>query len=151
VPCSSKNTKSEELEALSRSPDHLLLAATLDDCYGTYGKIGLALVALGRDAWTIKLLLMSCRVMARGVGTVMLSYLMKRARQANVRLLAEFVSNERNRMMYITYKFAGFREVNGPGGVTLLENDLERIQNFPPFIDVRILDEGAPASKQMHA
>jgi len=41
----------------------------------------------------------------------MLNHILGRARDSGVRLLAEFVSNERNRMMYVTYKFAGFREI----------------------------------------
>jgi predicted enzyme involved in methoxymalonyl-ACP biosynthesis len=39
------------------------VVASLDDRFGTYGKIGLALVEKGSAVWTIKLLLMSCRVM----------------------------------------------------------------------------------------
>jgi FkbH-like protein len=55
-----------ELEALRRSPGHLLLVAGLEDRFGGYGKIGLALVEKGAEFWTLKLLLMSCRVMSRG-------------------------------------------------------------------------------------
>jgi FkbH-like protein len=129
----------DELQALRRSPDHLLLMATLEDRYGTYGKIGLALVERNQAVWTIKLLLMSCRVIARGVGSVLLSHIMNLARAAGVRLQSEFVSNDRNRMMYITYKFAGFREVRKDGAMSVLENDLTNIQPFPPFMQVRIL------------
>ena len=86
---------------------------------------------LGPEHWTIKLLLMSCRVISRGVGTVLLTHLMKLARQAGVKLRAEFISNDRNRMMLITYKFAGFREIGNDGKAALLENDLARTQEFP--------------------
>lgn len=56
----------EELDAFRESPGHELLVARLADRYGPYGTIGLVLVERGRDAWRIKLLLMSCRVMSRG-------------------------------------------------------------------------------------
>ena len=56
----------DELDELRHSPDHLLLIAGLDDIFGSYGKIGLGVVELGSEAWTIKLLLMSCRVISRG-------------------------------------------------------------------------------------
>jgi FkbH-like protein len=126
----------EELDAFRTSPDHDLLVAGLDDRYGTYGKIGLALVERGADAWTVKLLLMSCRVMSRGVGSVLLNHLIKRAHDAGVPLRAEFVPTSRNRTMFITYKFAGFREVAKNGEVSVLENDFSRVQDFPPYMTV---------------
>jgi FkbH-like protein len=127
----------EELDELRHSPNHLLLIAGLDDQFGSYGKIGLALVELGPQAWTIKLLLMSCRVISRGVGAVVLTQIMKLAKSAGVRLRAEFISNDRNRMMYVTYKFAGFREMESGGKAVVLENDLSRVQEFPAYIHVR--------------
>lgn len=126
----------EELDEFRQSPDHDLLVAGLDDKYGTYGKIGLALVERGADAWTVKLLLMSCRVMARGVGSVLLNYLIRRAHAAGVPLRAEFVSTDRNRTMLVTYKFAGFREVAKNGEISVLENDFSRVQGFPPYMTV---------------
>jgi FkbH-like protein len=128
----------EELDELRHSPDHLLLISGLDDVYGSYGKIGLTLVELGPQFWTIKLLLMSCRVISRGVGTVMLTHIMRLAKQAGVKLRADFVSNDRNRMMYITYKFAGFREVETRGKVSVLENDVTNLQEFPSYLTVLV-------------
>ncbi len=128
----------DELNRFRCSPDHDLLIASLDDRYGTYGKIGLALIERGVDVWTIKLLLMSCRVMSRGVGTVLLNHLLHRARAAGVRLRAEFVSTSRNRMMYVTYKFAGFRELEKNGDRSLMENDLSQIQGFPPYMQIDV-------------
>ncbi|MBD2199779.1 MULTISPECIES: HAD-IIIC family phosphatase [Calothrix] len=124
----------DELNNFRNSKNHKLLIATLEDKYGSYGKIGLVLIECQADIWKIKLLLMSCRVMSRGVGTVMLNYVMSLAKNNNVRLLAEFVSNNRNRMMYISYKFAGFKEVASNDAVILLENDLTRIQPVPAYI-----------------
>ncbi len=136
----------DELAAFSRSPRHHLLIASLTDRYGTYGKIGLALVERDLDqrpeVWSVKLLLMSCRVMSKGVGTIMINHILAEAKRAGARLVAEFVSNDRNRMMYVTYKFAGFKEIErrGPQGeVAVLENDLEHIQPLPPYVDVHIL------------
>lgn len=129
-----------ELNRFRQSDKHKLLISSLDDKYGSYGKIGLALVECLESHWTIKLLLMSCRVMSRGVGTVMLNYMIKLAKENNVRLYAEFVSNHRNRMMYITYKFAGFREIEKKGERVILENDLKQIQPFPEYMKVQIID-----------
>ncbi len=124
----------DELSAFSQSPDYLLLVAGLEDKYGTYGKIGLVLVEKREKTWLIKLFLMSCRVMSRGVGTVMINYLRNMARADGVALEAEFVQNDRNRMMYMTYKFNHFREKEKRENWILLENDLSREQAYPQYM-----------------
>lgn len=128
----------DELKQFRLSDRYKLFIASLDDKFGTYGKIGLALVECLPEQWTIKLLLMSCRVMSRGVGTVMINYLMGLAQRAGVRLCAEFVTNDRNRMMLVTYKFSGFRELEKDGELLILENDLAHIQPFPDYIEVHV-------------
>jgi len=130
----------EELNQFRQSDKHKLLIASLEDKYGSYGKIGLALVECQPSLWTIKLLLMSCRVMSRGVGTVMLNYIIKLAKENNARLCAEFVSNNRNRMMYIFYKFAGFKETEKRDSLIIFENDLTRIQPWSEYMKVEILN-----------
>ncbi|HEV2988836.1 MAG TPA: HAD-IIIC family phosphatase [Candidatus Angelobacter sp.] len=126
----------DELKRFSRSSDHLLLVASLDDRFGTYGKIGLTLIEKSSDLWTIKLLLMSCRVMSRGVGTLLINQILMMARNHGVRLQSEFRPNGRNRMMMITYKFGGFKEVGQRGDITILEHNLEQIQPHPQWVDL---------------
>jgi len=129
----------EELDRFRRSPDHMLLVCELIDRYGSYGKIGLALIETKRDYWHLKLLLMSCRVMSRGVGTVLLSHIMQEAKGDGVKLLADFRKTDRNKMMHIAYRFANFKEVRSDeDGNTILENDLSRIQPFPPYLQVDV-------------
>jgi FkbH-like protein len=125
----------EELDRFRTSSTHLLLVAALTDRFGPYGTIGLALVDLGPPAWRLKLLLMSCRVMSRGVGSVLLTDILHRARDAGRRLQAEFVPTDRNRMMYITYKLGGFKEVGCENGVRVLERDLDRVPDFPAYVE----------------
>ncbi|MBF0423945.1 MAG: HAD-IIIC family phosphatase [Magnetococcales bacterium] len=126
----------DELNFFRQSKDHLLLVATLDDKFGTYGKIGLALITCDKTVWRIKLLLMSCRVMARGVGSVLINHIRNEARRHGVRLEAEMLTNDRNRMMYMTYKFTHFTETNKEGELIIFENDLSKEQKFPDFLQV---------------
>ncbi|HWM90242.1 MAG TPA: HAD-IIIC family phosphatase [Thermoanaerobaculia bacterium] len=128
----------EELDELRRSPRHKLLVSSLEDRHGTYGKIGLTLIETGEDAWNVKLLLMSCRVMSKGVGMIMIHHILRMAKEAGVKLRAEFVSNDRNRQMLITYKFAGFKEVGRDGTILIFENDYSALQPPPPYVDLRI-------------
>lgn len=130
----------DELNHFRQSENHKLLIASLEDKYGSYGKIGLVLIECQTKLWTIKLLLMSCRVMSRGVGTIMLNHIMSLGRSNNVRLLAEFVPNNRNRMMYISYKFAGFKEIDKKGDLVIFENDLTRIQPVPSYVRFQVIE-----------
>jgi len=128
----------DELNQFRQSGNHKLLISSLEDKYGSYGKIGLALVECQERQWTIKLLLMSCRVMSRGVGTILLHYIMNLAKDNHALLRAEFVYNNRNRMMYIAYKFAGFKEIEQRNELMILGNDLVSIKPYPEYIRVNI-------------
>lgn len=127
----------EELNALAMSPDHLLLVAGLEDRYGTSGTVGLALIDRSSRAWLIRLLITSCRVVNRGVGGIMMTHILESAKRRGVGLQAEFIHNGRNRMMYLAYKFHGFREVAGHGDNVLLEHDLENIRPYPRGVTVQ--------------
>jgi len=72
----------------------------------------------------------------------MLSHIMKLAKDKKVRLRAEFVPNGRNRMMDITYRLAGFYEREKIGDLIVFENELAKIQSFPDYVKVQILNGG---------
>jgi predicted enzyme involved in methoxymalonyl-ACP biosynthesis len=83
---------------------------------------------------------MSCRVISRGVGTVLLNYVMSLAKASGVRLRADLVETGRNRMMYVAYTFAGFREVDRSGSRVVLESDLSSVQPPPDYLRLRVPD-----------
>jgi FkbH-like protein len=129
----------EELNDFRLSNKHKLYICELKDKYGSYGKIGLALVNITDEYWHLKLLLMSCRVMARGVGTVLMSYIMHKAKKDGKKLRADFKKTSKNRMMLVSYKFANFKEIlSDADGNILFENDLSEIQDFPNYITIKI-------------
>ncbi|HZO76350.1 MAG TPA: HAD-IIIC family phosphatase [Ktedonobacteraceae bacterium] len=159
----------DELNAFRIAPDYRLLIAGLEDKYGLYGKIGVALLHCEQEYWTLKLLLMSCRVMSRGVGNVLIGHIMRMAKAAGVRLRAEFIPNEKNRMMLITYKLGGFREVDKQflatdlsaptmnrgatsasaalvggtdrqGETLVFEHDLTTIAPVPPYVTLKLAE-----------
>ena len=131
-----------DLDRYRTSPDHLLLVASLTDRFGPYGKIGLALLDTSEDIWRVKLLLMSCRTMSRGVGGVLLNVVLRLARRGARGLEAEFADTGRNRLMYVTYRFAGFREVRRDRDVAVLRADLESVPAAPDYL--RLVVEGLP-------
>lgn len=126
----------EQLDQLRHDPNHLLLVASLRDRFGSYGTIGLALVERGSDPWHLRLLLMSCRVASRGVGTVLLNHVQSLAAEAGVTLRGDFVENGRNRMMYVTYAFAGFEEVARDGPHAVLECRPSAAQPPPAYLSI---------------
>ncbi|MDQ1159622.1 FkbH-like protein [Sphingomonas sp. SORGH_AS 950] len=127
----------EELETLCASPYHIVLVAELSDRFGSSGTIGLSLIETSGKAWTIQLFIMSCRVLSRGVGSVLLGYVLRFARLRGVTLRADFVPTGRNQPMLVTYKFAGFRQVGEEaGGVLKLEHDYKRMPPIPIYMTV---------------
>mgnify|MGYP003572756877 CR=1 FL=1 len=84
-------------------------------------------------------MLMSCRVMSRGVGSVLLSHVMDLSRQRGKKLRADFIKTGRNRMMFVTYRFAGFKQVDTkPDGTLVLEHDLAEAPSFPEYLTLTI-------------
>lgn len=127
----------EELESFISSPNHTFLIASLTDKFGTYGKIGLILLEEMDDTLEIKLLLMSCRVMTRGIGSALLVHIVKLALEKEKKLQAQFVDTGKNRVMYITYKLMGFEEVEElEDDLSILEYQGEREREYPPYLTV---------------
>lgn len=120
-----------ELKDMIYSNNYIVLVASLNDKFGIYGKIGLSVIEKKENLWEIKLLLMSCRVMSKGVGNVMLNHIVNLARGKNVKLYAEFVPTDSNRIMYITYKLNGFKECGQEG---ILEADTSYERKMPYYV-----------------
>ena len=137
----------KELKKLLNSSDHILLVAELEDRYGPSGTVGLALITERSHVWCLKLLTISCRVMTRGVGGIIMSYVLQSAKRSKVRLRADFIPTDRNRMMYVTYKFNGFHEVREEDGCIVLEHDLQRIKPFPDYVTLQ--SAGMPGGKSV--
>jgi predicted enzyme involved in methoxymalonyl-ACP biosynthesis len=81
---------------------------------------------------------MSCRVMNRGVGSVLINYIRNEAREAGVRLLAEMLPNNRNRIMYMTYKFNHFMERETSENRIVFENNLDPVIDYPRYVKLEL-------------
>lgn len=89
---------------------HEVLVATLTDRFGPHGAVAIVLLAKHSSMWNLKLLTTSCRVIPYGIGSVLLRWLTGQAATARAHLVADFVPTDRNRMMEVAYRFAGFTE-----------------------------------------
>jgi len=125
----------EELSELIDDERYIFLIASLKNKYGDCGKVGIALLEKSGDAYVIKLLIMSCRVMTLGVGSAFLIHLSHIAERDRKRLLADFVFTDRNRIMYITYKMLGFEDDSDDDAIeVLLSYDGER-REIPDYFN----------------
>ena len=115
---------------------HIFRICGLTDDYGSSGKVGLLLLEEEDEALKLKLLIVSCRVMTRGIGSALLCYATQLAARKGKKLQAEFLETEHNRIMYITYKLAGFEEIWEDEPNLLLEYQGEAPLDFPPYLTV---------------
>jgi predicted enzyme involved in methoxymalonyl-ACP biosynthesis len=159
----------DELASLMHNPGHRVLVAELDDRFGTYGTIGLAVVSTGspdtagernadfvlsdrsadgnaslEDRWTIRLLLMSCRVMGRNVGSTLLAAVSRLAAAHGARTVAHFRPTDRNRQMLVTYRFAGFTVESRTDDLVVLALADGRRPAVPGY--VRLVVDDTPAA-----
>lgn len=100
----------EVLRSLLTDEDNEVITVTLTDRFGPHGAVGVMLLEYHAAVWHLKLLATSCRVVTFGAGSVLLNWLVDQAAQAGVHLVADFRPTDRNRMMDIAYRFAGFAE-----------------------------------------
>lgn len=134
---------SDELRRLIGSDDDLVLVARLSDRYGAYGTVGLAVVEKGAELWRLPLLLMSCRVLSRGAGGILLGHVMRLAGHAGARLQVPLEDTGRNRMMVVTLRFAGFKPVATQGTTTVYEHTLQEVPAVPDWVELRTSDFGS--------
>ena len=125
-----------ELQAFIESPDHTLLIASLRDRFGGYGKIGIALLEARGDTWTLKLILVSCRVLSRGIGAILLSYLAQRARAVQVSLQVEFRDTGKNRPMKVALMMTGFTRIQTVGETAQLYRCGNSSLSLPSYLEV---------------
>ncbi|WP_158891532.1 HAD-IIIC family phosphatase [Amycolatopsis anabasis] len=122
------------LRGLLADPDHEVLVTTLADRFGPHGAVGVLLLEKHPALWHLKLLATSCRVVSFGAGAAILNWLTDQASRADVHLVADFRRTERNRMMEIAYRFAGYSD-EPCGCLTALVpaglDDLQRLHLVP--------------------
>jgi methoxymalonate biosynthesis protein len=142
----------EALRGLLADPGHEVLVVSMTDRFGPHGAVGIVLLATRAGVWHLKLLATSCRVVAFGAGSVLLSWLADQAARAGTHLVADFRRTDRNRMMEVAYRFSGFDDEPCPCGAELppaAESDIQRLhlltrrQQPPTTMRVRAVSLGA--------
>lgn len=125
-----------QVQAFAASAGHGVYAARVQDRFGDHGLVGAAIVTKEGDVWEVDTLLLSCRVLGRGVETAFLSALVAAARDNGACVL---------RGVFIpTPKNAPARDFYSRHGFTLMgEHDGDGTQEWT--LDVRTGDVASPA------
>lgn len=86
-----------------------IYVAELEDRFGWYGIVGVAMCEAKKALWRLNYLAISCRVMGRGIEKAILVTLAQKAIQKDFKTIAaEFIDTGRNRMMRGLYQMSGF-------------------------------------------
>jgi methoxymalonate biosynthesis protein len=99
------------IAGLLADPATDVLTVRLRDSFGDDGLVGACVVARGDPAaWTVRLMMMSCRAMGRGVAEALLAWLIRRAASQGARALrVPCTIDERNLPLRLALAGAGFR------------------------------------------
>jgi len=103
-----------ETARLAGDPGHLVLSCAVSDRFGDEGVVGAAWVRCDGDTWHVLNLLLSCRVLGRGVELAMVTWLARQARKSGaLRLRGSFVPTARNGAATGFWESAGFTPFDG--------------------------------------
>jgi FkbH-like protein len=113
--------------------------ADLEDRFGSYGTIGVAIVISGVQPWRLIYLAISCRVLGRGIERAFLARLTEDARRHGLNTVeAAFRDTGRNKMMRSLYQMMGFRHRDSltENGTLIFSARTDKIPAAPRWVEV---------------
>jgi FkbH-like protein len=109
-----------EVERLLGREDVVARTIEVDDAFGQYGLVGVAVAEIVGDRAELDTLLMSCRVLGRGVETTFLALLVETLRERGVGdVVGRYLATKKNALVADLYPRHGF-EATGDEGVYVL-------------------------------
>ena len=106
-----------EVESFAADPGGQAVVIRVRDRFGDAGVVGLALARTTGAACSIDSLLLSCRVIGRGIETALLARIAEQAqRDGASRLIGEFIPTKKNAPCATFYLDHGFTTCAGPQG-----------------------------------
>jgi FkbH-like protein len=105
---------STDVEEIAAAPGGQAVVVRVRDRFGDAGVVGLALARTKGNSCTIDSLLLSCRVIGRGIETALLAHIADHAREAGAtQLIGEFIATKKNAPCAAFYPEHGFVETVG--------------------------------------
>ena len=109
----------EEVVSMASDPSALLYSASVSDRFGDYGLVGVGIVRFMPDGAVFDTVLMSCRVLGRGIESALLQYGIREAsNRGYASIEAHYIPTRKNAMVGDLLSQHGFerREVLRAGG-----------------------------------
>lgn len=123
---------STDVEHFATSPGGQAVAVRVRDRFGDAGVVGLALVSQQGDQCVIDTLLLSCRVIGRGIETALLAFVAERAARMGSRwLIGEYIESKKNAPCADFYPMHGFEKDASFGGVKSVFYRLDLSEQMP--------------------
>jgi FkbH-like protein len=111
-------------------------AIQVSDRFGDYGVVGVAIVDVTDDTWTLDTFLLSCRVLGRGVETAFLAAIASQAAQHGVtRVVGRYAPTPKNGQVADFYADHGFTPAAGESGTLVLDLTTRGV-DAPAHIDL---------------
>ena len=96
---------------LNKSETMKIVNAALNDKYGSYGIIGVAIIETIGSVWRLIYLAISCRVMGRGIERALLTRLINMAKLKGFKYVEGTLRETgKNKMMKALYQMMGFQK-----------------------------------------
>lgn len=106
--------------AMATDPNHLVASLTVSDRFGDEGVVGALWVDCGEQTWRVLNMVLSCRVLSRGIELAAVDWLASRAEQAGASTLqGSFVASSKNGSAATFWERAGFAPAAEDGTFTL--------------------------------
>ena len=130
-----KRRSADEVKALSKNSDILLLGMDIKDRFGEYGLVGVAILQKTKDdIWNIDSLMMSCRVLGRGAENTLLALCGKAAGSKGAKKLrGAYSPTPKNKMVENLYKDHGFQADDEAWII-----DIDKLSNVPAYVEATL-------------
>ena len=129
-----------EVEEFANTPGGQAVVVRVRDRFGEAGVVGLVLARMQGDYCRIDSLLLSCRVIGRGIETALLAHIGEQARRSGAnRLIGEFIATKKNAPCADFYSDHGFIRFIPPD-ITLADSVFYQLDltastlNYPEWI-----------------
>jgi FkbH-like protein len=116
-----------QIRAFVDSPDTAVLVARAEDRFGDHGLVGVVIVDMAGPAWEMDTMLLSCRVIGRGIETAVMSVVLAQAARAGARAFeGMFVPTAKNLPARDFFSSAGFEPIGAVDDDTATPVDATR-------------------------
>jgi FkbH-like protein len=114
-----------EIKSLADDPSSAVLSIAASDRFGDHGIIGVCIVGFSEEECRIDTLLLSCRVIGRGIETMLMAYVADMARARGMRTLsAEFIPTKKNAPAQGFYERVGLSKTGDTSYVAAITDEL---------------------------